>query len=272
VEGDSKEVVQAIRGGLLPIFQGGPVGAHPKLKDYPSVEELVRVAGATALWIKSPTVGRAAEALAGYPEVDDIELELADYDGFALALGADGKFAGKTITNAFAETPAQAELLLGLPGAFSVTVLLSKQTAPWLLGLKTVSPRLAVKQPFYERLTESAERDVDLREFFSQFRAPVPVENVPACVTGRQPKTRPKTLDTAMMTPDGKLEIFRYAKRYIVEHYMTKSLRCGTCVHESSCDGMHVNYVRAHGYGVMQAVEATTTSPSAPAMAAAASA
>jgi hypothetical protein len=81
------------------------------------------------------------------------------------------------------------------------------------------------------------------------------VEGVPACVAGREPKQRPKTLDTAMMTPDGKLEIFRYAKKYIVEHYLTKALRCKGCVHNATCDGMHVNYVRAHGYDLMQPVE-----------------
>src|SRR5256885_13137726 len=47
---------------------------------------------------------------------------------------------------------------------------------------------------------------------------------------------------------------FRFTKRYILEHYWTKSLRCKGCVHFDACQGMHVNYVRAHGYGVMQPV------------------
>jgi len=56
------------------------------------------------------------------------------------------------------------------------------------------------------------------------------------------------------MTPDGQLEIFRYIQRYIVDRYKARSLRCKPCVHASRCDGMHINYIRAHGYGLMQPV------------------
>jgi MoaA/NifB/PqqE/SkfB family radical SAM enzyme len=252
------EPAQAIRGGLLPIYDVGQ-HTHPPVPEFPTVEELVSATGARQLWVKSPSLARAQEAIARYPKVTELELELATYDGLKDALGADGTLLGRRLVNAFADTVEKAEQLLALPHDFTVTVLLSKQTAPWLLGLKAVSPRLAVKQPFYERLTESAERDVDLRDFFSRFRAEVPVEGVPACVTGRAPKSRLPTLDTSMMTSEGKLEIFRYAKRYILEHYLTKSLRCATCQHEPGCSGMHVNYVRAHGYGLMQPVEAPAT-------------
>jgi hypothetical protein len=59
-----------------------------------------------------------------------------------------------------------------------------------------------------------------------------------------------------MMAPDGRLEIFRYTRRYILDGYRTKSLRCAECKHVEACDGMHVNFVRAHGYGVMRPVRA----------------
>jgi MoaA/NifB/PqqE/SkfB family radical SAM enzyme len=245
---------QSIRGGLLPIFSAAGPKTHPVVPDYPTTEELVGASGARHLWLKSAHVVRAIETLGKYPGITEIELELADYEGLDKVLGEGGALLGKTVKNAYAATIAQAEQLLALPFDFDVTVLLTKSTAPWLLALADVSSRLVVKQPFYERLTESAENDVDLRAFFGQFQRPVAVEGVPACVTGREPKHRPTTLDTAMMTPDGKLEIFRYAKRYIVEHYLTKSLRCKTCSHNATCDGMHVNYVRAHGYDLMQPV------------------
>jgi MoaA/NifB/PqqE/SkfB family radical SAM enzyme len=244
---------QQVRGGLLPIMAEQP-RQHPLLKEFESVEELVAASGASRLWIKAPTVARAQAALAKYPGVTDVELEVADLAGFSGALDAGGLFSGRRIGNVFAQTREQAQELLALPGTFRVTVLLDRSTAPWLLSLTEVSPRIALRQPFYERLTESAERDIDLRDFFQRFRAHVPVEGVPECVTGRPPSMRGKMLDTAMMTPGGKLEIFRYAKRYIVEHYLTKSLRCGSCAHNGTCSGMHVNYVRAHGYGLMEPV------------------
>ena len=130
-------------------------------------------------------------------------------------------------------------------------MLLTKETGEWLQTLPAAPARLALRQPTYERLTESAERDVDLRAFFTSFTHAVPVEDVPACISGRAPRARRRTLDTAMMTPDGKLEVFRYARRYILEGYRTKSLRCRECREDSRCDGMHINHVRAHGYQVM---------------------
>ncbi|MEO5728402.1 MAG: radical SAM protein, partial [Byssovorax sp.] len=86
------------------------------------------------------------------------------------------------------------------------------------------------------------------------FSHEVPVEDVPECILGRAPRERPAVLDTAMLSKDGRVEIFRYARRYLREHYKTKSLRCRSCARDATCDGMHVNFVRAHGYAVMQPV------------------
>jgi hypothetical protein len=109
-------------------------------------------------------------------------------------------------------------------------------------------------QPSYERLTEAAERDVDLAPLLARLPATLPLENVPACVSGRAPRKRPEVLDASTLQPDGQMEIFRFTKRYILSRYYTKSLRCKSCVHDSECSGMHINYVRAHGFGSMQPV------------------
>jgi len=133
-------------------------------------------------------------------------------------------------------------------------VLLTKATAAWLLSLATVSPRIALRQPTYERLTEAAAHDVDLHDFFARFAHPVPVDGVPACILGRAPRPPRAVADTAMMTPDAHLEIFRFTRRYILDGYVTKSIRCDECAASAACRGMHVNYVRAHGYGVMRPI------------------
>lgn len=247
--------------GLLPMLK--LEAKHPKLPEYPSVEELVAAAGAKTLWVLAPEVLRAIEAIGRHRTVTRVELELGSYDGLDKLIAEDGTLVGRQVVSAVAATAEQAQFLLGLPFDFEVIVLLNRDTAPWLQGLETVSPRLVVRQPTYERLTESAESDVDLGAFFEGFPHAVPLENIPACVTGRPPRTRPPTLDTAMMTPQGRLEIFRYAKRYIVEHYLTKSVRCGECAHNATCEGMHVNYVRAHGFGFMQPVPAEPESEAA---------
>jgi molybdenum cofactor biosynthesis enzyme MoaA len=236
----------------LPLFQNGSHGVNGGKRPAPSLESLVEESPATSLRVRAPSVARAAQVAERFPRLA-VELELDEYAGLAEAIST-GPLRGRTITRATAHTPAQAEELLSIDATFEVTVDLTRDTAAWLLGLTRVSPRLALHQPSYERLTEASASDVDLHEFFARFTHPVPVDGVPACILGRAPREARRILDTAMMTPDARLEIFRYTRRYILEGYRTKSLRCKTCVHFDRCDGMHVNYVRAHGYAVMRPV------------------
>lgn len=219
--------------------------------------ELARRAGVKTLWLEAPTVAKALEALPQWPGLPQLELQLGSYQGLGAALQGDA-LGGRAVVRAVAATVAQAEELLALPASFEVVVLLTRETAAWLRTLEA-APRLAVRQPTWERLTEAAANDVDLREFFAGLALPVPVEGVPFCVLGRAPRPTPVTLDTGMMTPDGRLEAFRYAKRYILDHFFTKSLRCAECDHEAACRGLHVNHVRAKGYAVMQPVRAESS-------------
>ena len=211
-------------------------------------------AGASTLWVVAPDVASAVAEIARYPSITSVELELKEFKGL------DAWTSGRLdvpwrVTRARAWTSAQAEALLAMPGDFEVTVALTRDNERWLLAQADApSARLGLFQPTYERMSEAQERDVDLRGFFSRFTSEVPVEGVPACVTGRAMREVPGTLDTAMMLPDGQLEIFRYIQRYIQDLYKARSLRCKPCVHASRCDGMHINYIRAHGYELMQPV------------------
>jgi len=226
-----------------------------------SLEALVEESRATTLLVCAPTVAEAVALAARFPKLARVELDLGDYTGLVEALGgtlgALGAAAGKTVMRATAATPAQAAALLAIDASFEVTVLLTKATAAWLLTLPALSPRIALRQPTYERLTEAAANDVDLRDFFAQFAHHVPVDGVPECILGRPPRAPRAVADTAMMTPDGHLEIFRYTRRYILEGYTTKSIRCAECAAAAGCRGMHVNYVRAHGYGLMRPIGPT---------------
>jgi len=218
-----------------PAFGGDPASAR---------RSLAPAAGGATPPRRLPIVGTPSAG----PAAGRLPVDLA-------TLAAGGRLEGRSLTRAIATTPAQAEALLAIPAAFEVVVRLERGTAPWLLSLAAAPARLALLQPSYERLSEAAHRDVDLSDFFARFRHPVPVDGVPACLTGRPERGRPAVLDTAMRDGDGRLEIFRYAKRFVAEHYRTKSLRCRGCVHDGVCRGLHVNQVRAHGYSVMRPVE-----------------
>lgn len=252
--GDPASAKRALVGDAQPQRRHSlPVCGADKVPRYAPPPVLANEAGATTLVVHAATVERALEALAVHTAAPDVELQLQSYDGLSDAL-SDDRLGAKTLRRATAHTVADAQRLLAIPAAFEVQVALDRDTATWLLGLEDVSSRLSLYQPTYQLMSEAAAKDCDLRAFFASFRHPVPVEGVPACVTGRAPRSPRAEVDTAMMTSDGRLEIFRYAKRFILEHYRTKSLRCEPCVHEKSCSGMHVNHVRAHGYGLMQPV------------------
>jgi hypothetical protein len=233
-----------------------------------SLESLVeRAARAKILHVAARDMAEALPVLARFPKLVDVELRLRDYAGLDEALAAgkrgEGPLAGRRLVRAEAQGATQGKALLAMKGDFEVCVDLTKGTAAWLetLDPAAMPARLALRQPSYERLSEAAANDVDLRAFFARFsdaiRA-VPVEGVPMCILGRSPRERPATLDTTMRTASGELEIFRYTRRYIHDRYRTKSLRCNDCSEKARCDGMHVNFVRAHGYEVMKPLGASS--------------
>jgi MoaA/NifB/PqqE/SkfB family radical SAM enzyme len=235
----------------LPLM-GGPVFKEATLPAF-TPEEIVASSKATTLRVCAKDMARAGAVLARFPALRSIELELDSYEGLANALEDGGALEGRVLARARARTVAQVEELLAVPAFFEIAVDLTKETAPWLLAL-SASDRISIRQPNHERLTEAAEDDVDLGAFFAAMKLELPVENVPACILGRRPREEAKTLDTAMMGAGGKggFEIFRFTRRYILEHYRTKSLRCKECVENERCTGMHINAVRAHGYGQMR--------------------
>ncbi len=238
----------------LPMAPGGAAARPPLL----SPAQLAVAAGADTLRVAAPSLRQALAELPRFPGASALELELDDYAGLADALTTDGSLDGRRLARVLVRRPADAVAMLALHAEFEVQVALSKETAEWLLTLAPVPARLTLMQPTYERLTECREKDVELGSFFAAFTAAVPVEGVPACVTGRAPREEREVLDTAMMDAAGQLEIFRYTKRYILERYRTKSLRCKPCAHVDTCSGLHINYVRAHGYELMQPVPSSS--------------
>jgi MoaA/NifB/PqqE/SkfB family radical SAM enzyme len=228
-----------------------------------TLEEVVRESHASILHVAAPDLEQAAGPLARFPELRRIELRLQSYAGLEKALkDGSGPLEGRTLVRAEARTVEDARYLLDIDSTFEVCLDLTKETTAWLSSLPELPQRLALRQPTYERLTESARHDQDLRPFFQSLRSEVPVEGVPACILGRSPRMRPSTLDTAMRNVDGRLEIFRYTRRYILEHYRTKSLRCKDCREHARCDGLHINYVRAHGYSAMHPIAGAREVPS----------
>lgn len=218
-------------------------------------------------WVRAKDLDEAARLAATLPGAE-LVLECEDYAGLTATDVVDGVeevvLGGKRLVRAEAKTAAQLDQLMALGHArFEVMVHLNKETAARVLEAYQPTPaRMAFTVTNYERVTDNWANDVYLPSFFAVCE-PAPgasdteanaVEAIPACLSGRPPRRRPAVFDAGNLGADGKLDIFGYAHRFIEEHYYTKSRRCRDCIHDLECEGVHINFVRSHGYAPLQPV------------------
>jgi MoaA/NifB/PqqE/SkfB family radical SAM enzyme len=225
--------------------------------------EVLRFAGQPPQAGKLPRAGRArvagasladAERLAAAAAPATLELELDSYAGLAERLGADGTLFGKQLLRCYTDSPEEMARLLGMDAAFEVVVYLTRATEA-AVRAAGASPRLALAQKNYDLVSLAHENDVDTKAFFASYPHPVPVENVPACVLGRAPRPHPRTLDVQMLGADARIDMAAYTRRYVADAYYTKAVRCGHCAENAACRGVHVNWVRAHGFAPLDPID-----------------
>jgi MoaA/NifB/PqqE/SkfB family radical SAM enzyme len=256
---DAIRVDAAADANARPIYGGDPASAKRIVRlplahePKPAFTRTARVetAGISRAIVVAANAEAALRALEGYA-VREVALELDDYSGFDGSL-FDGSLGALEVISACVATTADAERLLAIEAAFDVVVMLTRESARWLETFARLPARLVVRQPNYEKVTDAREADVE-PSFFERLDREARVENVPACIAGRDPVPAPRVFDTAMTRPDGSLEIFRYADRFIHDLYRVKSLRCRSCEKNASCAGVHVNYARAHGFAVLRPI------------------
>ena len=79
--------------------------------------------------------------------------------------------------------------------------------------------------------------------------------NVPACLGGsRVEEGAHYELSRDLVDAQGNLGVTPYVQRYIEGEYYKKSLRCKGCALYETCRGMHISYLRAHGFGVLKPI------------------
>lgn len=254
----SNQVVAEAEAGAhrrLPVLGASPVA-------YPTLAEHLRRGTAERVWVVESNVEAAravlAKLAAGQEAGLEVELELDDVGGLRQAVmtspNGTASLDGHRLVRVLVTTGVDALAMLALPGV-EVVLALSRDVSDWLQAQPGPLPaRLVLRQPSHTRLTTSAEQDVELKALVGRLESEVPIEDVPPCIAGERARPPRRVLDTAMMTPEGELEIFRYARRFVATEYRVKSLRCRPCRHYATCTGLHVNYVRAHGFAAMQPV------------------
>jgi hypothetical protein len=214
-------------------------------------------------WVKAATLAEAAATASSLPGAE-LVLECGDYAGL-LADVVDGVDAvivgGKRLVRAEAKTAAQIDQLMSAGGHFEVVVHHTPETAAHVFDhYNPAPPRMAFTVSNYERVTDNWQNDIYLPAFFGSYdAAAAKTENVPACLSGREPRPRGHILDAGNLVADAsqgarKIDIFGYARHFIEEHYYTKSRRCRDCVHDLSCEGVHINFVRSHGYAPLMPI------------------
>ena len=221
-----------------------------------SLEALVEESTANdAARVRAGRSRRRREVVARFPAPANVELELDDYAGLAEALaGARQRRRRSRAAAGHARRPRRCS---AIDAPFEVTVdphegdrRVAARRSP------ERSPRIALRQPNYERLTEAAANDVDLADFFARFthaRAGRQRTGVhPRAGAARGPAHPRHGDDDA-----GRRGSRSSATRGATSSRATARSRCAArrARISSGCDGMHVNYVRAHGYGVMRPVE-----------------
>jgi MoaA/NifB/PqqE/SkfB family radical SAM enzyme len=181
--------------------------------------------------------------------VTDVELELDDYTGLDAALTPDGKLFGKRVSRCYTASAGWLQDLMNLDREFEVVAFLTPETEAVVRGYGSPPARLALAQRTYDLVSDAHANDIDLKGFFGSYEHDIEVENVPACLLGgREPRKRLAVLDAQMLGTDSRIDMAAFTKRYVTEAFHTKAVRCGKCTRNADCRGVHINWVRAHGY------------------------
>jgi pyruvate-formate lyase-activating enzyme len=212
----------------------------------------------TRLRVTAPDATTATETL------KDLAFPLARRD-VALADGADPTALLGQADRFVVSTLAQAHAyLLGapaLPADVEIEVALTRELAGWLLDHPEVcrarGHRLIAALQTHEFRSGVVDHDPDPQMLQRLAQAGVRLKAVPRCIAGAEvePADRPH-LDAALLDGAGHLDLDRFVHHYIVHEYRVKSLRCVRCAEVDRCDGLHINYLREHGFGVMMPQDA----------------
>lgn len=185
--------------------------------------------------------------------------------------GADPKalFQQPRVTRYVIRTVADAARYLvgstAVPAPAEVEVRLTRELAVWLLArpstLKAFGNRLVCTLQDHEYLSQSLAEDPEPATLAKLAKLGVRLKNAPKCVAAPQgPEGVQRAeveahdhllLDAKLLDGSGALDLDRYVHHYVEHEYYAKSIRCGRCAEFDTCRGMHINYLRNHGFATL---------------------
>ena len=160
-----------------------------------------------------------------------------------------------TLETALAAAPPSngAELEVRLDAATSAWLLeQAERLDPWIQA-----GRIVANLPNFEYVSEERDNGVTPETLTALAAAGYRMMNVAACIAGSQGEPGGHhELARGMLDAQGNMQVSEYVQRYIMGEYYRKSRRCGDCALTSTCRGMHINFLRSHGFRVLNPVEA----------------
>lgn len=148
-----------------------------------------------------------------------------------------------------------------VPTPAEVEVRLTRELAAWLLArpatVKAFGQRLVATLRDHEFLSESQAEDPDPQTLVKLAKTGMRMKNVPTCMAGGA-EVEPHDhflLDARMLDGAGHLSLDRYVEHYIDSEYYAKSIRCGRCAFFDDCRGVHINYLRNHGFAILNPLD-----------------
>lgn len=109
--------------------------------------------------------------------------------------------------------------------------------------------------PTFEYLSEVEENGVSPEVLAGLRELGVRLMNVAPCLGGERSEEGPHyELSRDMIDDRGHMMVSPYVQRYIVGEYYKKSVRCRGCALTERCRGMHIQFLRAHGFAVLQPI------------------
>lgn len=85
----------------------------------------------------------------------------------------------------------------------------------------------------------------NFKETLASFSSPL--INIPHCLWG-------SGVFETYANMDPTYTLWDYTQKYINNLYRKKSLRCKTCIHNASCQGIHINFIRSYGFDILQPI------------------
>lgn len=161
-----------------------------------------------------------------------------------------GAALGPRLRRVYARSAELARALLepsALGPGVELAIVLTKAVEPVLRERGELAEHVVLVQPSYDRVTLARERDVELRPLLDALGGAFCTEGVVSCLGGR-PRAEGLVLDAAALGADGRVAMPAFTQRFVAEGFRTKALRCGGCAENARCPGVHVNWVRAHGF------------------------